>query len=45
MLEKINTLQYALSKIPGSGVDVPSGSFVYTFELILIELDCYHFLP
>ena len=32
MLEKINALQYALSQIPGSGVDVPSGSVIYTFE-------------
>ena len=32
MLEKINTLQYALSQIEGSGVSTPTGTLLWTFE-------------
>ena len=32
MLGKINTLQYAISQIPGSGVDIPTGTLIWTKE-------------
>nr|DAO77684.1 MAG TPA: hypothetical protein [Caudoviricetes sp.] len=32
MLGKINTLQYAISQIPGSGVDKPTGTLIWTKE-------------
>lgn len=32
MLGKINTLQYAISQIPGSGVDTPTGTLIWTKE-------------
>ena len=37
MLEKINYLQYMVSQIEGSGVDVPTGTLIWTLPLIAEE--------